>query len=268
MAFTGSSFASGVAILLRGTHGSGVYLTDKYPIGKVEHPHSGPQNSSDQLVKQIPLMAAQQQMRFPIYWPQSTLRDYTLKHVNLYSGLNQEWADGPMLEFEFGLSPSSLAPKGTGEVWVREFKPKEDVLQLVKEGASVPIDTDDSGKAMAIYVDGQWEPRGRSAPEWVYGGRSELIYQVNGVVFWIVGDQRDGVGEKQLMSVAQGLALLRFGQHYRLMEAAFSVTQMSEDVPGPFSSDVIVLFPDNGTGGPYYVSVGSYPPPKKGSNVH
>jgi len=263
VAFTGGSFASGVAILLHGTHKGGVYLADKYPVGMIQRNW---QNVPDPAVKDISLLTAQQEMHFPVYWPGYTPSHYSLEHINLYAGLDQQWADGPMLEFEFSLPPSSEAPKGTGEVWVREFKPKEDVLQLVAKSASVPIDMDNSGKALAIYVNGQWDPRGRNTPQWVSGGRSELIYELNGVVFWIVGDQRDGVGEQELMKVAQGLQITSFAQGVRVVGQSIFVTQMSgNDIQGPFSNDVIVLFPDNGANGPYYVSENPYQPPA-GSN--
>lgn len=266
VAFTGTSFASGVAILLRGTHGNGVYLTDKYPVSMVHPPPFNWQDAPEPATKQTSLLVAQQQMHFPIYWPQYSLPSYTLQHINFYVGLDQQWADGPMLEFEFDLPPSAVAPKGTGEVWVREFKPRADVLQLVKQGASIPIEMDENGQAMAIYVNGQWEPS-RNPPVWVFGGRSELIYQIDGVVFWIVGDQRDGVGEKQLMRIAQGLMLCPFGPQFRMAGASVPVTQMHEDLPGPFSTDVIIVFSgDSGDeDGPYYYNVSSYQPPK---NAH
>lgn len=264
IAFTGASFASGVAILLHGTtHRSGVYLTDKYPFGLVQPPQSIPNPS----MVQTSLLAAQEQMLFPIYSPGYMLSSYSLKYINLYVGLDQQWADGPMLEFEFSLPPSNVAPEGTGEIWVREFKPRAGVLQLVKQGASVPIEMDGSGQALAIYVDGEWDQAGRNDPQWVYGTRSELIYQMDGVVFWIVGDQRDGVGKQQLMRIAQGLVPVPFTQQFRLVGGNVPVMQMSEDVPGPFSNDVIVVYPSDSSDGdgPCYISVSSYQPPK---NAH
>jgi hypothetical protein len=265
VAFTGASFVSGVAILLHGAH-SGVYLTDKYPVGMVRSasPEYNWQDAPEPAVKDTTLLAAQQQMHFPLYWPQTTLQPYSLKHINFYVDLDQQWADGPMLEFEYSLPASKIAPKGMGEVWVREFKPRADALQLVQEHASTPIEMDNSGHAMAIYVDGQWDSGGKGSPVWVTGGRSELIYQLNGVIFWIVGDQRDGVGEKQLMQIAQGLTPVTVDRQFRMVGESVPVTQLSESIDGPFSTDVIVVFPDDsGDGnGPYYISVSSYQPPQ------
>lgn len=259
VAFTGPSFVSGVAILLRGTHGSGVLEVKNLPQIITRHQ----QNMLD-TPKEISRLTAQQQMHFPIYWPDKPFT-YSLEDINLYVGLNQQWADGPMLEFEYRLPPSVVASKGTGKIWIREFKPKADVLQLVKEGASVPIQVDSNSRALAIYVDGQWERLGKNTSVWVYGQRSELVYQINGVVFWIVGDQRDGIGEQQLMQIAQGLTPLSLplDRQYRMDggDTPF-ITQLSEDTFGPFLNDVIMIFPSDGSDGPYYMNVSPFQPPK------
>lgn len=268
VAFTGESFATGVAILLRGTHGSGVSPVNQYPTD-VQSPHFNPQGISEPATKEISFQKAQSQLHFQMYWPQVMPISYSLKHINLYVDLDQEWADGPMLEFEYGLPPSSVAPKGTGEIVVREFKPREDVLQLVKAGAFLSIDVDNSGQAMAIYVDGEWSARGKSLPEWIYGDRSELIYQAGGVIFWIVGNQHDGVGEQQLMEIAQGLTPSDVYQHSSLARMTLVVTQVrdGDDIQGPFATDVIQVLPSNGNGQPYNISVSSYQPPKSGSPI-
>ena len=265
IAFTGASFASGIAILLHGTYGSGVYSIKNYPVGLVQRSQPDWQNIIPPAV-QTSLLNAQEQMLFPVYSPGYMLPSYSLKYINLYVGLDQQWADGPMLEFGFSL-PSSVTPRGTGEIWVREFKPRAGVLLLVEQNASVPIEMDGSGQAMAIYVNGEWSQSGKNAPRWEYNIRSELIYQVNGVVFWIVGDQRDNVGKQQLMDIAQGLAPIPFNQQFRMLGSSAPVTQLSEDVPGPFSNDVVVVYPSDSSDGcgPYYLSVSSYQPPK---NVH
>ena len=264
VAFTGSSFASGVAILLRGTHGSGVYHVNQYPVGMVHPPHNDATNPFEPAVKQVSLLTVQQQLYFPIYWPEYSLPDYALQHINFYMGLDQQWTDGPMLEFEYSPPLSVVSPRGRDNVWVREFKPKTDVLQLVGERASNPIEVDTSGRALAIYVDGQWDPTASGGPVWEYGGRSELIYQIDGIVFWIVGNQHYGVGEKELMQIAQGLTPCCVAQHVRVADDATPVTQRSEDFPGPFSADVIIIFSgdSNDGSGPYYISVGSSQPPK------
>jgi hypothetical protein len=258
VAFTGPSFAEGVSILLRGTHGSGVLTVNTYPT-TVRTSANSRLTSSFPATRQISLFSTQQQLHFGSYWPQFIPTGFDLKHINLYVGLDQQWSDGPMLEFEYSVTDPSAA-KGTGEIWVREFKPRADVLQLVKQGASTPIQVDESDRALAIYVDGEWMPRAKGAPVWVYGQRSELIYQIDGVVFWIVGNQHDGIGETQLMQIAQGLAPTSFDSYNRVTGLTLLVTQMSKDVPGPFTNDVILVSPEDGGDGPYYISVSSYEP--------
>jgi len=173
VAFTGSSFASGVALLLRGTHGIGVYEVNKPPHGIVRSSQKNSFQPSLLTGDSISLLTVQQELHFPIYWPGYVPPEYALQHITFYVGLNQQWADGPLLEFEYGL-PSSVAHGGTAEnVWVREFKPRTDVLQLVGEDASVPIEQDASGRAQAIYVNGQWDT---NEVDWMYGeiGRAHV----------------------------------------------------------------------------------------------
>ncbi|MGH2506449.1 MAG: hypothetical protein ACRDHZ_03385, partial [Ktedonobacteraceae bacterium] len=212
--------------------------------------------------KELSLQATQQQMPFPIYWPQNVASTYSLDHINLYVGINQQWADGPTLEFEFHLLPSAVTPQGTGEIWVREFKPKADVLQIVESGASKSIEVDSSGRPLAVYIDGEWDKSGMDQPVWISGQRSELIYQLGGVIFWIAGDQRDGVGESQLLDIAQGLTSAPFSREFRIMESDVSVQQLSADVPSPFSNDVIMVNNDDNGSGPYYMYVESHKLPK------
>jgi len=78
------------------------------------------------------------------------------------------------------------------------------------------VQTDQHGQPQAIYVDGQWIPHGK-AFLWIAGGRSELIYQQNGVIFWIAGDQHDGLGEKDLWKIAQSLHPIPFSHYLMLM---------------------------------------------------
>jgi hypothetical protein len=252
-----------VAILLRNTHGSGAYQIDKYPAGLVHTPSYS--SSLEPGTQQISLLSMQQQIHFPVYWPEYTLPGYALQHINFYVGLDQQWADGPILEFEYGLPPS-IASAGTGHVWVREFLPRTDVLQLVQEGAADSVEQEDGG-ALAIYVNGQWAQDASGNSVWRYGGRSELIYQINGVIFWIVGDQQDGIGEKELMHVAAGLEPFPIKSLLRVPDDAAPITQTSKDAQGPFSTDVIIVFTsDSGDAdGPYFVGVTTSQPPK---NAH
>jgi hypothetical protein len=54
-------------------------------------------------------------------------------------------------------------------------------------------------------VNGQWVRMNNMSHDWMYGIRSELIYEHDGVIFWIVGDQRDGIDSSILSSIATSL---------------------------------------------------------------
>src|SRR5437899_12537188 len=106
VAFTGSPFASGVAFLLHGTHSVGVYEVNKYPNGIVHPARKNTFQTSYLTNEQISLLTVQQELHFPIYWPGYIPPEYTLQRVNFYVGIDQQWADGPLLEFENRLSAS------------------------------------------------------------------------------------------------------------------------------------------------------------------
>ncbi len=266
VAFTAPSFAAGMTILLQGSR-SGVYQVTHYPksVRTFKHMHVNDRPH------QISLSAAQQQLHFKIYWPRSLPRNYTLDSIYLYQAENQSWADGPMVELVYNLNKG--APKGTGQIVIREFKPNVDVLQVVQDKAAHPIFIDQSGQPSAIYIDGQWVPRGKYMLQWSYGERSELIYQQNGIIFWIAGDQHDGVGEKALWQTAQSLQTLPFSRLMLLKGDTTYVTQVSlSDVHDPFTRDVLVIYPEDSSDSAYFISVSSYqsekPLPKPLSHGH
>lgn len=68
VAFTGESFAAGVAILLRGTHGSGLLPTQQYP-SDVRYPFYNWQDTSVPTTRSISLQETQSQMHFQVYRP-------------------------------------------------------------------------------------------------------------------------------------------------------------------------------------------------------
>jgi len=252
VAFTAPSFASGMAILLHGAH-SGVYRVHDFP--KVVH--TVPQTTTNNQSQQITLSAALQQLHFKMYWPQSLPRDYSLDSIYLYQATDQPWADGPIVELVYTLS--GVTPKGTGEIVIREFKPNEDVFQLVQDKAVHPIQIQQDGQPKAIYVDGQWISRGRFLPKWAYGERSELIYQQNGVVFWIAGDQYDGIGEKALWNTAQSLQMLPYNRLLLFKgDTAFITRTSLNNANDPFSTDYLAIFPEDSPDGAYFINVSSY----------
>ncbi len=266
VAFTAPSFAAGMTILLHGSRG-GVYQVTRYPKSVRAFTHIDVNNQP----RQITLLAAQQQLHFKIYWPRSLPPNYVLDSIYLYHVENQPWADGPIIELVYSLT--KVAPKGTGQIVIREFKPYEGVLQVVQDKAVHPIQVDRSGQPTAIYVDGQWVPHGKLMSQWSYGERSELIYQQNGVIFWIAGDQYDGVGEKVLWDTAQSLQTIPFTRFMLLKGETTYVTQVSlSDAHDPFTRDLSVIIPDDSSDSAYFISMSSYqsekPLPKTVTHGH
>lgn len=265
VAFTSPSFALGMQILLQGAR-SGIYQVHSYP-----HNILSPANKRENTIpqpKEINLLAVQPLLHFPMYWPQAVPDNYVLTTTYLYKQGSQ-WADGPIIDMEYDISSHTQAPLGSGQIVIREFKPVGDVLQLVEFGAGHAIQVDSSGQAKAIYVDGQWVSNRGSFPHWVYGTRSELIYQQNGIVFWIVGDPRDGINEKVLMNIATSLHPLDLSRAAHKGINLNYTAQVVGSLLGPFSSDVVVVLPNDGDDNPYMslVNPGQTAPEKPQKSV-
>ena len=256
VAFTAPSFASGMAILLQGAH-SGVYQVTAYPksVHVYSHRHRFSQNNAYDLTRDITLLAAQQQLHFNIYWPTSLPRNYVLNSIYLYHGAEESWSNGPIVELVYNLH--GVKAKGTGQIVIREFMPNEDVLQVVQDKAVHPIHVDRYGQPAAIYINGQWQ-LGRFSNKWIYGERSELIYQQNGVLFWIAGDQDDGIGQKELWNLAQSFRTIPINRYQITRNEMPNVNQANlGDMLDPFFQDVVNIFPDDNPGSAYYLSVSS-----------
>lgn len=122
----------------------------------------------------------------------------------------ETWSDGPIVDVQYSLPQDS---PGSGVLDIREFKVASHlsaVLQVVQEGSATWLSIDG---IPAVYVNGTWMDRAvrqqplPDAPTWKFGQRSELMIEKNGVVFWIVGDQRDGATQQELVKLARQLAV-------------------------------------------------------------
>ena len=272
VAFTAPSFAAGMAVLLHGSRG-GVYQVSTYPKGvrTFPHQHKSTHNNANNQPSQITLFAAQQQMHFKIYWPQSMPHDYNLDSIYLYHGTEQSWSNGPIIELVYSLT--GVKPKGTGQIVIREMLPSEEVLPVVLDKAVHPIQVDRYGQPAAIFINGQWQRIGKYQHRWLYGERSELIYQQNGILFWIAGDQNDGIGEKDLWNLAQSLHTIPVNRYTLMMGDMTYVTQANlYDVLDPFTHDPMRIFTDDNPDSAYYFSVSSdqsvTPIPQVGTHGH
>lgn len=266
--YTAPSFASGMEIILRGAK-SGVLLVKDYPSGlHPSHTHVDAIPRDPDASPALTLPEAIHRLHaWNLYWPKSIPDNYMLTDTYFYQEPYQSWADGPFMELDFAL-PGKIA-QGTGQLAIREFKlkPNVNVLQVVKDGAAQAIKVDANGQAQAIYVDGQWIMRSKNLPVWIYGQRSELIYQKNGIVFWIVGDQRDGMDQNELYKIATSLEPFHVNRavHMNNESAMGTVTMMSGDINDPFTGDVLAIYLDGSGVDPYLSLVGTPQPPPTAS---
>jgi hypothetical protein len=272
---TAPSFASGMDILLHGTK-IGVKLVESYPAG-VNSSHSGSmRNSTADAQPKLTLQGALQQLHgWTMYWPQAIPSAYTLDATYLYQGQQQDWVDGPFMELDYSLHGEQS--HGTGLLAIREFKlqPDVNVLQIVKDGAAQTIKINQNGGVQAIYVDGQWVRHNRFLHVWVYGERSELIYQKDGIIFWIVGDPRDGMDKNALLNIANSLQVFHLSQYIHSDNDSVTdmVILMNGDVDGLFTGDLLAIYPDDNSSSTYLSLGSSEEPPSqaptsKGADTH
>jgi hypothetical protein len=245
MAAAGPSFASGLNVLLSGHHG-GVLQVNGYP-------NLSPTKAKNSYVadiapapKKITLLEAQQQLEFPIYRPLVLPDRYMLSSMYLYQGIDQSWADGPAIDLEYTYERQGGASHGIGKISVCEFKPQGQVLQVVQFGAAHALQIGRDGHAQAIYVDGQWVRINRYSHDWIYGGRSEIIYEHNGVIFWIVGDQRDGIGQKELLDIANSIQPFNM-RAVRMSGRVNNVEVASDNANWPFANDIVYTDASDGS---------------------
>lgn len=256
---TGPSFASGMEVLLSGNK-TGVMGVSELAPGVSSRKNvglgdfAGPDSDPDQIL----LSAVLPRLPFSFYIPTAVPDSYRLKSISLYPELQQPWLDGPVVKFTYILPPALT--HGTGVLTVGEFKldPSVKVLQVVKSGAAQPVEVAQNGQPSAIYVDGQWIRHNNDHVEWVYGQRSEIIYQRDGVIFWLVGDQLDGMNEQSLMTIANSLQPMDISSmaHHGLLADLEYVNLPDNNTDSPFNGDVLQVYSGDAPIGPYLSFVG------------
>jgi hypothetical protein len=262
MVYTAPAFASGMSILLSGSH-SGVLQVHDYPGGlasaQAHHMQTPGTTHSASSNRSIGLLQAVQMLHFSMYWPQPDVMpdNYVLDNVYIYKGADQSWADGPIMELDYDYTFPGVAPHGTGRIAICEFKPMGKVLQVVQLGSAHELKINPNGQASAIYVNGQWASINKSSHAWEYSGRSELIYEHNGIIFWIVGFQNDGVSSNTLTTIASSLDVFNATYAMRMRRVLDNVMQSQNTVPLWLDGDVIYLDNPNNPGGPMLQVVGS-----------
>lgn len=251
MVCTAPSFASGLAILLSGPH-SGVLQVHEYPkgLGTIHAPRHASKPAPLADSHSMSLVDAQALLHFPLQWPDPDVlpMNYTLDNIYLYNRAHQSWADGPMVELDYDYSFPGVTPHGIGRIAICEFKPVGKILQVVQLGSAHELKIDASGKATAIYVNGQWTTINQSVV-WSSLDRSELIYEKDGVIFWIVGYQSDGINGETLSNIAASLNVFNASYAMRMGRVVNNVLQSQSNVPDLLIGDVIYVDnPDNPDG--------------------
>ncbi|MDQ2887063.1 MAG: hypothetical protein M3Y39_13385 [Chloroflexota bacterium] len=254
MVATGNSFAEGMAILLSGSH-SGVLQVASYPQSLASSSRAV-QKTPDPQTKQISLLDVEQQLAFSMYWPQSLPDNYALSGVSLFNDPDQLWAQGPIVQLSYEYMLPGVKPHGNGRIAIREFKPTGRVLQVVQPGAAHQIEINSNGQGqVAIYVDGQWGQTTKVSQAWVFGTRSELIYEHDGIVFWIVGDQRDSINNAVLQNIASSMRPFNMSRALHMGDGLNALVAY-DDSRWLFTGDVVY---QDGPNGGSWSDVGQWP---------
>lgn len=191
----------------------------------------------------------------------------------LYKGVRLDdptiWSKGAIVELQYQVDGDV---QGSGLLDIREFQinPHDAaVLQVVQTPYAVPATVD--GNTPAVYVDGIWMPRtahrvmdmmsgSTSAPfVWESGTRSELIFEIGSVIYWMVGDQRDGMDQNELVRLAGQLQSVQ-PQNLQFSRVALSMagSTLTDTLIGPDQGyelyDVVSLGTAPGAGTGWFVA--------------
>jgi hypothetical protein len=178
MLFATPSFADGMQILLGHT---GVQQVAAYPRN---------------VGKPAPQPVEPQEVQTPLYWMGPAVGDYT--YLGMRKVPNEGWSTGPIVDVQYVLTHVS---KGSGILDVRMFQVADKyaaVLKVVQDGSAHETTV---GGAKAAFVSGAWQTYGRNKT-WRFDARNEVIFERDGMVFWIASDPRDGLTEAQIIAAA------------------------------------------------------------------
>ena len=229
---TSPSFAAGLRVLLGHT---GIEQVRQYPT-TVKVPVSTAVTSRHD-------SAPDPQM--PLYWLGPSVGDYNYLGVRQLA--REEWSKGSITDIQYTLGGHS---KGTGLLDIREFQIADaysEVLQVVQAGSArersvtAPGAADTTGATggaatiPAVYVNGGWITMHNGDHLWQSDVRSELIFEHNGVIFWVVGDQRDGMGADQIVAAMSHIVPSDERMHHLW---TLNVRVISEELTTSFRSPV------------------------------
>ena len=197
------AFAAGLQLLAGHT---GVQQVQTYPKNVRSF-------TSSVLIRQMSLL----DLQTPLSWLGSETQGFSFESVQLYGKVI--WSDGPIIDFQYS---NGNSPQDTQTLDIREFQISSKysaVLQSVQQGSATLTQV---GNTPAVFVDGGWAPRyfqgatpaamtGQAGEQvgyiWQTGIRSELMFEQNGVVFWMT--LNDATNSMQtLTQLAQALTPL------------------------------------------------------------
>ncbi len=200
------AFASGLQVLVAGH--TGAQETQGYPTSTRVSPYDP--DAGQQFTSVL-------NVKTPISWLGSSANGYVYQGIRLYQPNNPDWSDGPVVDMQYG------RPNGHGGqsvLDIREFMiaPQYAAVQQAVQAGSATQTT--VNNLPAVYINGSWTPHviyqnGSMAQvtttaaetySWVTGGRVELMFEENNVVFWIVGSPADGMNMQSLTHFASLLA--------------------------------------------------------------
>ncbi|HEX6798647.1 MAG TPA: hypothetical protein VF116_13145 [Ktedonobacterales bacterium] len=182
----------------------------------------------------------------PLGWLGRSNGHYLYKGVRLQDPT--PWSKGAIVELQYQLDGNV---QGSGLLDIREFQinPHDAaVLQVVQAPYATPATI--NGNVPAVYVDGIWMPRAAhrvmdmmsgdtldTPYVWESGTRSELIFEVGNVIYWMVGDQRDGMDQNELVRLA--------GQIVPVQPASLQLSRVALSMAGNSLADTFG-FPASG----------------------
>ena len=229
---TAPSFAMGVQIILGQ---SGVRQVNGYPTHTITTATTNA-NAKHATASELPVLPD-----FTPSWVGMTADNYAYQGMRLLNPA-KKWSQGPIVDLQY----TSNSDGSTLDM--REFQVASQyaaVLQVVQEGAAAQTQID--ANTPAVYVDGAWVQHtvhgGMNAAVnttsnvyiWSFGVQSELIFERDGVVFWIVGNQDAGMNENGLLAFARQLTpmnrLLFSPRQLQLRQVGYSLVIPLEQYP-------------------------------------
>ncbi len=222
------SFAQGLRLLFGNT---GAQQVARYPGNVATEQHitpTGPQVAT-----------------MPMFWLGTSTEDYVYQGMRALS--QEQYSRGPILDIQYVLSERTSQQTGSGVLDIREFQISDAwsaVLQSVQAGSTSVVSVNG---LPAVYVDGMWVTAPGQRTTWQSGTRSMLIFERQGVIFWIVGDQRDGLGQAQLVQIASQMNPTSMNTlvQSNLLSVRLVGAQLSSSLRDPigYNTELLTLIP-------------------------